>query len=87
MSKMGQKFVEEQDLKSLQSMYNDRYNDSIYMSVDGKDIEWSIECALKAAGALDYEPMDAYFTRVKRYAKEILKTKKELADEVNGGIY
>ena len=50
---MGQKFVEEQDVKSLQSMYND----SIYMSVDGKNIEWSIECALKATGALDYEPM------------------------------
>ena len=80
---MGQKFVDEQEKKSLESMYND----TIYMSVDGKDIEWSIECALKATGALDYEPMDAYFTRVKRYAKEILKTKKELADEVNGGIY
>ena len=46
-----------------------------------------MECALKATGALDYEPMDAYFNRVKRYAKEILKTKKELADEINGGIY
>jgi len=80
---MGQKFVEELEKKSLENMYND----TIYMSVDGKDIEWSIECALKATGALDYEPMDAYFNRVKRYAKEILKTKKELADEVNGGIY
>lgn len=80
---MGQKFAEELEEKSLQNMYND----TIYMSVDGKDIEWSIECALKATGALDYEPMDAYFNRVKRYAKEILKTKKELADEVNGGIY
>ncbi len=80
---MGQKFVDEQEEKSLESMYND----TIYMFVDGKDIEWSIECALKATGALDYEPTDAYFTRVKRYAKKILKTKKELADEVNGGIY
>jgi len=62
---MGQKFVDEQEEKSLESMYND----AVYMAVDGKDIEWSIDCALKATGALDYEPMDAYFTRVKRYAK------------------
>ena len=79
---MGQKFVDEQENKLGQL-----YNDAVYMAVDGKDIEWSIECALKATGALDYEPMDAYFNRVKRYAGEILKTKKELADEVNGGIY
>ena len=52
MSKMGQKFAEELEEKSLENMYND----SIYMSVDGKDIEWSIECAFKATGALDYEP-------------------------------
>ena len=79
---MGQKFAEEQETK-----LDELYNDAVYMAVEGKDIEWSIECALKATGALDYEPMDAYFTRVKRYAKEILKTKKELADEVNGSIY
>jgi len=80
---MGQKFVEEQEQKSLESMYND----AVYMAVNGKDIGWAMECALKATGALDHEPMDAYFSRVKRYAIEILRTKKELADEVNGSIY
>lgn len=79
---MGQKFVDEQEIK-LESLYND----TVYMSVDGKDIEWAMECALKATGALDHEPTDAYFSRVKRYAIEILRTKKQLADEVNGSIY
>jgi len=79
---MGQKFVDEQN-KKLEQLYCD----AVYMAVNGRDIEWAMECALKATGALDYEPMDAYFNRVKRYAKEILKTKKELADEINGGIY
>lgn len=79
---MGQKFVDEQDVK-LEHLYNE----AIYMAVDGKDIEWAMECALKATGALDHEPTDAYFSRVKRYAIEILRTKKQLADEVNGSIY
>ena len=79
---MGQKFVDEQELK-LENLYND----AVYMAVDGKDIEWAMECALKATGALDHEPTDAYFSRVKRYAIEILRTKKVLADEVNGSIY
>jgi len=82
MSKMGQKFVDEQEGKLEQL-----YNDAVYMAVDGRDIEWAMECALKATGALDHEPMDAYFSRVKRYAIEILRTKKDLADEVNGSIY
>jgi len=82
MSKMGQKFVDEQEEKLEQL-----YNDAVYMAVNGRDIEWALECALKATGALDHEPTDAYFSRVKRYAIEILRTKKELADEVNGSIY
>ena len=79
---MGQKFVDEQEVKLEQL-----YNDTVYMAVDGRDIEWALESALKATGALDHEPTDAYFSRVKRYAIEILRTKKELADEVNGSIY
>jgi len=79
---MGQKAAEEQEVK-----LEELYNDAVYMAVDGKDIEWAMECALKATGALDFEPTDAYFSRVKRYATEILRTKKELADEVNGSIY
>mgnify|MGYP003134241393 CR=1 FL=1 len=79
---MGQKFVDEQEVK-LENLYND----AVYMAVDGKDIEWAMECALKATGALDHEPTDAYFSRLKRYAIEILRTKKQLADEVNGSIY
>tara|TARA_R100000808_G_C2108521_1_gene123316 strand:+ start:162 stop:410 length:249 start_codon:yes stop_codon:yes gene_type:complete len=82
MSKMGQKFVNEQEEKLEQL-----YNDAVYMAVNGRDIEWAMECALNATGALDHEPTDAYFNRVKRYAIEILRTKKELADEVNGSIY
>jgi len=66
---MGQKFVDEQEEKSLESMYND----AVYMAVDGKDIEWSIECALKATGALDYEPYGRIFYESKALRKRNFK--------------
>lgn len=77
---MSQKFVDE--LESQQYIYN-----VDYMPVYNEDLKWAMENAIRAAGALDTEPTDAYFARIKRYAVEILKTKKQLADEVNGSIH
>tara|TARA_R100000781_G_scaffold107052_1_gene71167 strand:- start:75 stop:281 length:207 start_codon:yes stop_codon:yes gene_type:complete len=58
-----------------------------YMPVTSEDIKWAIDSAIQSAGALDHEPKAAYFDRIKNYAINILKTKKQLSDEVDGSIY
>jgi len=58
-----------------------------YMPVTSEDIKWAIDSAIQSTGALDHEPESVYFERVKNYALNILKTKKQLSDEVDGSIY
>ena len=58
-----------------------------YMPVTNAEIKWAIENAINSVGSLDFEPTEAYFNRVKRYAKEILLTLKQLSDEVNGSVH
>ena len=75
---MGHEFASKQDEIKF---------DAHYTPVINEDIKWALETAVVVSGALDYEPKDAYFNRVKSYAKDLLLTLKELNDEVNGSIY
>lgn len=74
--------------KAIEAQEENHYiYEADYMPVTNAEIKWAIENAINSVGSLDFEPTEAYFSRVKRYAKEILLTLKELSDEVNGSVH
>tara|TARA_R110000796_G_scaffold76294_1_gene170770 strand:+ start:118 stop:339 length:222 start_codon:yes stop_codon:yes gene_type:complete len=70
MSKMGHLSAELQESQVVYETLAPRHTK--------EDCKWALENALKATGALDSEPTDAFFKRVIRYASEILLTLEEL---------